>query len=59
MLATHFVLIEALQAKIGTLSLEAQKKLEQDVQKAEKKAEAKAGATLKKQQVRWTKASSY
>ncbi|THH10510.1 hypothetical protein EW145_g1267 [Phellinidium pouzarii] len=40
---------EALQAKIGTLSLEAQSKLEKEVAKAEAKAEAKAGAARKKQ----------
>lgn len=39
---------EALQAKIGTLSLEAQTKLEKDTAKAEAKAEAKADAALKK-----------
>ncbi|KAJ3575827.1 hypothetical protein NP233_g837 [Leucocoprinus birnbaumii] len=39
---------EALQAKIGTLSLEAQAKLEQDTAKKEAKAEAKADAALKK-----------
>ncbi|KAF5377343.1 hypothetical protein D9757_008026 [Collybiopsis confluens] len=39
---------EALQAKIGTLSLEAQSKLEQDTAKKEAKAEAKADAALKK-----------
>ncbi|KAL5523836.1 hypothetical protein ACEPAG_8009 [Sanghuangporus baumii] len=41
---------EALRAKIGTLSLDAQKKLEEDVQKAEQKAEKKADAALKKLQ---------
>ena len=41
----------ALRAKIGTLSLDKQKKLEEDVAKAEKKAEKKADAALKKQQV--------
>ena len=40
--------IEALQAKIGTLSLEAQTKLEKDAAKKEAKAEAKADAALKK-----------
>ncbi|KAF8956691.1 translation initiation factor SUI1 [Flammula alnicola] len=39
---------EALQAKIGTLSLEAQTKLEKDTAKKEAKAEAKADAALKK-----------
>ncbi|KAI5120657.1 hypothetical protein M0805_007994 [Coniferiporia weirii] len=39
---------EALHAKIGTLSLEAQSKLEQDVAKAEAKAEAKADTALKR-----------
>ena len=43
-----YVLTEALQAKIGTLSLEAQAKLEQDTAKKEAKAEAKADAALKK-----------
>lgn len=41
-------LSEALQAKIGTLSLEAQTKLEKDTAKKEAKAEAKADAALKK-----------
>lgn len=40
--------IEALQAKIGTLSLEAQTKLEKETAKKEVKAEAKADAALKK-----------
>ena len=44
--------IEALQAKIGTLSLEAQEKLEKDTAKKEAKAEAKADAALKKKMVR-------
>lgn len=44
---THFN-IEALQAKIGTLSLELQSKLEKDTAKKEAKAEAKAEAALKK-----------
>ncbi|KAF7303871.1 Translation machinery-associated protein 22 [Mycena indigotica] len=39
---------EALQTKVGTLSLEAQSKLEKDVAKKEVKAEAKAEAALKK-----------
>ena len=44
-------LAAAVRAKIGTLSLEAQKKLEEDVAKAEKKADKKADAAFKKQQV--------
>lgn len=43
---------EALQAKIGTLSLEAQTKLEKDTAKKEAKAEAKAETALKKKMVR-------
>ncbi|KAG1837497.1 translation initiation factor SUI1 [Suillus subalutaceus] len=39
---------EALQSKIGTLSLEAQAKLEKDTAKKEAKAEAKADAAHKK-----------
>jgi len=39
---------EALQSKLGTLSLAAQAKLEQDTAKKEAKAEAKADAALKK-----------
>jgi len=39
---------EALSAKVGTLSLTAQAKLEQDTAKKEAKAEAKADAALKK-----------
>ncbi|PIL37596.1 hypothetical protein GSI_01290 [Ganoderma sinense ZZ0214-1] len=39
---------EALQAKIGTLSLEAQEKLDKETAKKEAKAEAKADAALKK-----------
>ncbi|KAA1466628.1 density-regulated protein DRP1 [Dentipellis sp. KUC8613] len=39
---------EALQAKLGTLSLEAQSKLEKDTAKKEAKAEAKAIAAKKK-----------
>ncbi|KAF7377385.1 Translation machinery-associated protein 22 [Mycena sanguinolenta] len=39
---------EALQTKVGTLSLEAQTKLEKDMAKKEVKAEAKAEAALKK-----------
>ncbi|KAI0920759.1 hypothetical protein AcW1_005062 [Taiwanofungus camphoratus] len=39
---------EALQAKLGTLSLEAQSKLEKDTAKKEAKAEARADAALKK-----------
>ena len=44
--------VEALQSKIGTLSLEAQVKLEKDTAKKEAKAEAKADAALKKKMVR-------
>lgn len=43
---------EALQEKIGTLSLEAQSKLEEDVAKKEVKAARKADAELKKKLVR-------
>ena len=43
---------EALQAKIGTLSLDKQAKLDEDAAKKEKKAEAKAGAAEKKKKVR-------
>ncbi|KAI0068529.1 density-regulated protein DRP1 [Artomyces pyxidatus] len=39
---------EALQAKLGTLSVEAQSKLEKDTAKKEAKAEAKADAARKK-----------
>ncbi|KAI0691388.1 eukaryotic translation initiation factor 1-like protein [Cytidiella melzeri] len=39
---------EAMQAKLGTLSLEAQSKLEKEAAKKEAKAEAKADAALKK-----------
>jgi len=39
---------EALQAKIGTLSLDAQTKLEKEAMKKEAKADAKADAALKK-----------
>ncbi|KAJ7208466.1 translation initiation factor SUI1 [Mycena rebaudengoi] len=39
---------EALQTKVGTLSLEAQTKLEKDTAKKEAKAEAKKDAALKK-----------
>lgn len=42
---------EALQEKIGTLSLEAQSKLEEDVAKKEVKAARKADAELKKKLV--------
>lgn len=42
---------EALQAKLGTLSLEAQTKLEKDTAKKEAKAEAKADAAKKKKMV--------
>lgn len=44
--------IEALQAKMGMLSVEAQSKLEKDTAKKEAKAEAKAEATMKKKMVR-------
>jgi len=40
--------IEALASKIGTISLEAQSKIEKDTAKKEAKAEAKAEAALKK-----------
>ena len=40
-----------MQAKLGTMSLEAQKKLEEDVQKAEEKAGKKLDAAQKKQLV--------
>lgn len=43
---------EALQTKLGTLSLEAQTKLEKDTAKKEAKAAAKADAALKKKMVR-------
>ena len=46
------LIAEALQAKICTLSLEAQEKLEKDTAKKEAKAEAKADAALKKKMVR-------
>jgi hypothetical protein len=52
--------VEALQTKVGTLSLEAQVKLEKDMAKKEVKAEAKADAALKKKmasQVRGSKPS--
>ena len=42
---------EALQSRLGTLSLEAQAKLEKDVAKKEAKAEKKADAALKKKMV--------
>lgn len=44
----HYYSEEALQAKLGTLSLDAQAKLEQETAKKEKKAVAKADAALKK-----------
>ena len=44
--------LEALQAKVGTLSLEARTKLEKDSMKMEAKAEAKADAAMKKKMVR-------
>jgi hypothetical protein len=40
--------IEALESRLGTLSLDKQQKLEKDMAKAEAKAEAKADAALKK-----------
>ena len=43
--------LEALQAKIGTLSLEGQALLEKDTAKKEAKAEAKALAEAKKKEV--------
>ena len=46
-----FVVTEALQAKLGTLSIEAQTKLEKDAAKKEAKAEAKADAAHKKKMV--------
>ena len=45
--------VEALQAKLGTLSLEAQSKLEKDTAAKEAKAEKKADAALKKKMVRF------
>lgn len=44
--------IEALQKKLGTISLEAQSKLEKDAAVKEAKAEKKADAALKKKMVR-------
>lgn len=43
---------EALRVKLGTISLEAQSKLEEDTAKKEAKAEAKADAARKKKLVR-------
>jgi density-regulated protein len=43
---------EALKAKLGTISQEAQNKLEEDTAKKEAKAEAKADAARKKKLVR-------
>lgn len=40
-----------MQSKLGTLSLEAQTKLEKDTAKKEAKAEAKADAAMKKKMV--------
>jgi hypothetical protein len=40
--------VEALESRLGTLSLDKQQKLEKDMAKAEAKAEAKADAALKK-----------
>lgn len=45
-------LAEAISAKVGTLSQDAQKKLEINQEKQEKKAGAKAAAALQKQLVR-------
>lgn len=42
----------ALKAKLGTISQEAQSKLEEDTAKKEAKAEAKADAARKKKLVR-------
>ena len=53
------VISEALQAKVGTLSLEAQSKLEKDSAKKEAKAEAKADAAMKKRMVRVVHISSF
>jgi len=39
---------DALQAKLGTMSLEAQNKLEKDIAEKEAKADARADAALKK-----------
>ena len=50
----NYLRTEALQAKVGTLSLEAQTKLEKDTAKKEAKAEAKADAAMKKKMVRIT-----
>ena len=44
-------MVEALQAKLGTLSLEAQSKLEKDTAAKEAKADKKADAALKKKMV--------
>jgi hypothetical protein len=41
-----------MQAKLGTLSLEAQSKLDKEAVKKEAKAEAKADAAMKKKMVR-------
>lgn len=43
---------EALQAKLGTLSVDGQSKLEKDTKKKEAKAEAKEEAAQKKKMVR-------
>lgn len=50
---------EALQAKIGTLSLEGQALLEKDTAKKEAKAEAKALAEAKKKEVRLLQISRF
>ena len=48
---SNWDLAEALQAKIGTLSLEGQALLEKDTAKKEAKAEAKALAEAKRKEV--------
>ena len=53
----YTVISDALAARLGTISLEAQSKLEQDTAKKEAKAEAKAEAEMKKKmasQVRYS-----
>lgn len=50
---------EALQTKVGTLSLEAQTKLEKDMAKKEVKAEAKAEAALKKKMASQVRTMSF
>lgn len=51
--------VGALTAKLGTLSVEAQSKLEKDTAKKEAKAEAKADAALKKKMASQVCALSY